>query len=158
MFPAAGLQRTGHCLAQLLQSLLSTVRRERTDVVKTRKIFVVDDSRTQLQWVTAVLEDSSYEVITRQQSIGTGAAILREAPDLVLLDVMMPGLTGDHIVSSLRKYADSPMRIVLHSSLSAQELEAKADACGADGFICKTTNPVLFLRQVKNVLPADGEQ
>ena len=118
-----------------------------------QRILLVDDNETILHWAAGVLRKAGYETVTRSQPIGATAAIVRENPDLVLLDVNMPGLEGDEVVSALRK---SPRgrttRVVLCSSLPAHELGAKARACGADGFICKTSDRSEYLRQVGQFL------
>jgi len=117
--------------------------------IKPKKVLVIDDGATVLAWVSRVLKGAGYLVATRDQPIGTGAAIVREQPDLVLVDVEMPTLNGDELVLGVKKHeAGQRIPIVLHSSLSATELESRARACGADGYIQKTPNENDFIRQV----------
>ena len=63
------------------------------------KVMIVDDENTVLEITGAVLEDHGYRVIKRESALGTSLAILREKPDVVLLDVNMPGLSGDRIAA-----------------------------------------------------------
>jgi two-component system chemotaxis response regulator CheY len=120
------------------------------------RILLVDDNETILHWAKGVLRKAGYETITRSEPIGTGAAIVRESPDLVIMDVNMPRLEGDEVVSSLRRSPKGSMtRVVLCSSLPFHELSEKARACGADGFFCKTSDKVEFLRQVERFLPRE---
>ena len=116
-------------------------------------IVIVDDSELTLDRVRSILEKAGHRVVTVNSPFGTSAAIVREKPDLVLIDVAMPALSGDVLVSIARRRAGSEAtKIVLHSSANATELSAKAVACGANGFIQKTADPVTFLRQVEGFL------
>lgn len=106
------------------------------------KIMVVDDSELILDVIGSTLRAAGYEVVTRSVPIGTGAAILRERPALVLMDVSMPLVTGTEISESLRSSsATHGGIIVLHSDRPAEELAVLAEQCGADGFIRKTGDP-----------------
>lgn len=103
------------------------------------KIMIVDDSELILEVIGSTLRAAGYDVVTRSVSIGTGAAILRERPALVLMDVSMPLVTGTEISESLRSSsATHGGIIVLHSDRPAEELAVLAEQCGADGFIRKT--------------------
>jgi DNA-binding NtrC family response regulator len=116
-------------------------------------ILIVDDSDLTLDRVRAVLERAGHRVVTVNSPFGTSAAIVREKPDLVLIDVAMPALSGDVLVSiARRRTASEATKIVLHSGRSVVELSATATACGANGFIQKTADPVAFLHQVEGFL------
>jgi two-component system, chemotaxis family, response regulator PixG len=116
-------------------------------------IVIVDDSELTLDRVRSILENAGHRVVSVNSPFGTSAAIVREKPDLVLIDVAMPALSGDVLVSIARRRAGSEgTKIVLHSSRSAAELSVKAAACGANGFILKTADPAAFLRQVEGFL------
>jgi len=107
--------------------------------VSKAKIMIVDDSALILDVIGSTLRAAGYDVVTRSVSIGTGAAILRERPALVLMDVSMPLVTGTEISESLRSSsATHDGIIVLHSDRPAEELAVLAEQCGADGFIRKT--------------------
>jgi CheY-like chemotaxis protein len=81
------------------------------------------------------------------------ALILHEKPELVLMDVNMPGLGGDTIVSVLAKAAPTSDTIVLlHSSLSAEVLRTKAAAAGAHGFLQKSGDLFGLVREVNRWL------
>ena len=78
-------------------------------------IMVVDDCAMTLDVTRIQLEEAGFEVITRSMPIGTTAEIFRMKPDCVLLDVSMPGLTGDKIVKIVRE-SDMETKIVLFSA------------------------------------------
>jgi CheY-like chemotaxis protein len=117
------------------------------------KVMVVDDDATTLQVTSAVLEQRGYEVLTRDSALGTTMAILRERPEVVLLDVHMPGLTGDRIAELVgpRKGKRAPV-VILHSGSNRAELEALAARCGAAGIIEKTADPFEFVRRFERVM------
>lgn len=112
--------------------------------------MVVDDSSLILDVVGSILSGAGYDVITRSVSIGTGAAILRERPALVLMDVSMPLVTGIEVSQSLRDSRSTHESvIVLHSDRPADELRQLVSECGADGFIRKTGDANELLGEVK---------
>ena len=112
-------------------------------------IMVVDDSEVILSATKNYLEAAGFEVITRSMSFGTTAAIIRMKPVCVLLDINMPGLTGDNITKVIReKKIDT--KIVLFSAKKENELQELANKCGADGYIMKTDNKYAFINNVKS--------
>jgi CheY-like chemotaxis protein len=117
--------------------------------VRKPKIVVIDDSEIVLEVTKAALEGAGYDVVTHDRPAGCVALILHEKPELVLMDVNMPGLGGDTIVSVLGKAAPTSETIVLlHSSLSADVLRGKASAAGAHGFIQKSGDLFGLTREV----------
>lgn len=115
-------------------------------VTQKPKVLVIDDTRTVLAMTQAILERAGFEVLTRSEPIGSGAVIMREKPDLVLIDLCMPLLTGDSIVSLL---GNAPWRkevkVVLFSNRPMEEIEQRANECGADGAIHKGSHTSLIM-------------
>jgi CheY-like chemotaxis protein len=117
------------------------------------KIVVIDDSEIVLEVTRGALEGAGYDVVTHDRPAGCVALILHEKPDLVLMDVNMPGLGGDTIVSVLGKAAPTSETIVLlHSSLSAEVLRVKAATAGAHGFLQKSGDLFGLVREVNRRL------
>ena len=114
-------------------------------------ILVVDDSEVLLKITRLYLINAGFEVITRSRPIGTAAEILRMKPDIVLLDVLMPGLTGDKITKLIRE-SGVATKIVLHSGKENNELRELSIECGADGYIKKTNDNHEFINKVKSFL------
>lgn len=121
--------------------------------VRKPKIVVIDDSEIVLEVTKGALEGAGYDVVTHDKPAGCVALILHEKPDLVLMDVNMPSLGGDTIVSVLAKAQPTGDTVVLlHSSLSADVLRAKAAAAGAHGFIQKSGDLFSLVREVSRWL------
>jgi DNA-binding response OmpR family regulator len=118
-----------------------------------RTILVIDDSEVVLEMTRFTLETAGFRVRTRDRAQGSIVAILHERPDLVLLDVNMPNMSGESIADILSR--SGPARgtvIVLYSSLPVNALRMKALAAGAHGFIQKTSVQADLVRQVNAFL------
>src|SRR6185369_1210421 len=126
-----------------------------------RTILVIDDNAVVLEATRATLEQAGFRVVTHDRANGAVVAVLHERPDLVLLDVNMPNMTGDSLADVLgRTRATRGTLVVLYSSLPANALRMKAMAAGAHGFIQKTGVQTELVRQVRAFLEQDslGEQ
>jgi two-component system, chemotaxis family, response regulator PixG len=113
-------------------------------------IVIVDDSTVVLERLRLVLEGAGHRVVTVDTPFGASAAIARNSPDLVLVDVTMPALSGDVLVTiARRRTITQGAKIVLLSDRALTEIAALAESCGADGYIRKTPDHASFLRQVE---------
>jgi DNA-binding NarL/FixJ family response regulator len=117
---------------------------------RTRKtILIVDDSPIVLEMAGSALEAAGYKVVLRSRGEGTVAAVIQERPDLVLLDVNMPRLSGDTIAVILTKTDPGRKTIVLlHSSISPELLKLKVLQTGASGYLHKTSSAHDLVTQV----------
>jgi len=109
--------------------------------------LVVDDDPIALEVARERLERLGFVVTTRSQSLGTSAWILRERPNFVLLDVMMPALTGGELASLVRRRKLNT-GIILHSSKPIGELQEIVRETGALGAVTKTFGEYLFNYEV----------
>ena len=120
------------------------------------RVMIVDDDETVLDITAALLEQHGYLVSKRASAIGTSLAMRREKPDVVLLDVNMPGLTGDRLAElMISRDGRASALVILHSSSSLAELERLAASCGAAEVIEKTS-PGEFLRHFEAALARHG--
>ena len=99
-----------------------------------KKVLVVDDELTLQALVADVLRDEGYAVITANDGREALALVASEAPDLVLMDVMMPGMDGPTALRALRATpAGASTPVVLTSALVARDGLDR----GIDGFLPK---------------------
>lgn len=123
-------------------------------------MLVVDDDPASLQVTQAHLESAGYDVIIRNDAIGTSAFILREAPDVVVLDVDMPGLRGDRIAELLSRGSGKTPSLIFYSVMDEAPLKAIAERCGA-AHVTKTGLIGDLVRAIDRALgkrtPSDAE-
>jgi CheY-like chemotaxis protein len=116
-------------------------------------IVVVDDCAVTLASTAETLERAGYRVLTRDRPAGCVAMMLQEKPDLVLLDVCMPTVSGDTLVKLFsRASPNSGTIILLYSALDEPLLRSKAKGSGAHGYVMKTNDGSALLRAVRRYL------
>src|SRR3954470_10894043 len=113
------------------------------------KVLIIDDSPVILEAAKMALEDEGYRVVALDNPLVLAAAMRNEQPDLVLIDVNMPTVTGDVVTGIVKAHGVTKrIPVVLYSDISIQELSERAKRCGAAGFIRKTGDEAEFIRQV----------
>jgi DNA-binding response OmpR family regulator len=118
------------------------------------KVLVIDDDEKYLGAVRRLLTAGGLEVVTSNSALHLPKLIQREKPDLVLLDIEMPALSGEHVLDLTNLFdflRATP--IVLHSAKSEEELQSLVSRSHAVGYIKKTGNPISLVTQVKSFLP-----
>jgi DNA-binding response OmpR family regulator len=120
-------------------------------------IFVVDDSPTTLQFVHLVLSENGFMVTPFNNPMSMANELARSRPAMILVDVGMPALDGDKLIREIRGRRNvQGTLILLHSAKALHELEALAEACGADGYIKKSLDPDVLVASVRQYLDAAG--
>jgi class 3 adenylate cyclase len=112
------------------------------------RILVVDDIPQNVKLLVDLLTIKGYEVATAVNGEEALAKIAADPPDLVLLDVMMPGISGYDVCRRIRaEPATALLPVVLCTSLDPQQERINGIAAGADDFLGKPINqPELFAR------------
>ena len=116
------------------------------------KILVVDDVPENVRLLEAVLVSRGYEVVTANDGRAALERVQTAEPDLILLDVMMPGLDGYAVCSQLRANDDTAVLPVIMVTSSIGQEKTKAIEAGADDFIPKPFNHNELLTRVRSLL------
>ena len=112
------------------------------------KLLIVDDTPLNLKLLGDLLAVKGYAVATASNGEEALARLAQEVPDLVLLDVMMPGLSGYDVCRRIRADpATALLPVVMVTSLDPQQERVHGIEAGADDFLSKPINqPELFAR------------
>ncbi len=118
------------------------------DANERARILVVDDIPQNVKLLADLLGFKGYAVVTASNGEEALARVAAEKPDLVLLDVMMPGMSGYDVCRRLRADPETALLpIVLCTSLDPQQERINGIAAGADDFLSKPINqPEMFAR------------
>jgi len=124
-----------------------------TSFAKQQKVLIVDDTPENIHILMGILEDE-YEVsVAINGEKASRIAAMEPSVDLILLDIMMPGMDGYEVCAKLKaneKTANIP--VIFVTALTADENEAKGLELGAVDYITKPFNPALVRARVKNHL------
>lgn len=118
-----------------------------------KSVLIVDDEPNIVISLEFLLEQAGYQVRVAHDGQEAWEAIQRQAPDLVLLDVMLPRLSGFDLCQKIR---DNPawqrMRIVMLTAKGREVEVSKGLALGADAYISKPFSTQELLAQVRDLL------
>lgn len=124
-----------------------------------KTILVVDDDPLVLRAVQRALTTEDTEVVTCHKSFGLLNRIAALAPDVVVLDVRMPGIDGDTLVQLVRTdKALGSTRIVLYSGVDPATLAATAASCKADAWVTKAEGTRVLSAAVSKQLAETRKQ
>ncbi|MCD0487616.1 response regulator [Pedobacter sp. MC2016-14] len=101
-----------------------------------KKIMICDDDAGILEMMEMIIDEYGFEVITEANSLNVLKGLERERPDLLLLDIWMPLLSGDQVLRNIKADAQFDALPVIMYSASA-EGRAIAESVGADDYIAK---------------------
>jgi adenylate cyclase len=116
------------------------------------KILVVDDIPTNIALLEATLVPRGYEVVSAKDGQEALDVVAREQPDLVLLDVHMPGMDGYQVCRHLRADPETQFLPVVMVTATAEAEKIKAIEAGAEDFIPKPFDKAELLARVASLL------
>jgi len=119
------------------------------------KILVVDDEVRITQVVRAYLEKDGFLVTSVHEGVEALRLALEEKFDLILLDRMLPGLSGEEICKKLRQ-AGSDVPVIMLTARGAEEERIQGLSLGADDYIVKPFSPGEMVARIHAVLRRSG--
>jgi len=119
----------------------------------TARILVVDDVPTNVKLLADLLAVKGYEVVTASSGAQALAVLEAQAPDLVLLDVMMPGMSGYEVCEAIRANpAHAMLPVVLITALDPDKERVRGLNAGADDFLSKPVSQAELVARVQSLL------
>ena len=123
------------------------------DTQMNEKIMIVDDEPGILALLEVILKRKGFNVVTADGAYRALRMIEREKPDLFILDVMMPGISGLELCKQLRSRPDTAhIPILLLSGWSDSEATQRGLTIGADDYLSKTSSHTLIVSRVQALL------
>jgi len=120
--------------------------------MKYLKVMVCDDHQSILDVVQLMLESSGFEVITELDSTQLISGIKKNNPDVLLLDLWMPVLSGEQILALIRNDEEIKNLPVIVLSASANGDDIAHDA-GANSFVAKPFDMDDLILKIKDLVP-----
>lgn len=118
-----------------------------------KKILVIDDTELMVKLTTDVLTKHGYEVVSANNGVDGIKMVASEKPDLVLLDVVMPGIDGFEVCKLLKKdESNNLIPIIMLTAQGNEEDKLAGLELGADDYITKPFNPRELVSRVRNTL------
>ena len=119
------------------------------------RILVVDDNPINIELATHVLEQDGFLVLGACDAVAAMAAIESFHPDLILMDIQMPGMDGLQLSQRLKREPNTwNVLIVAFTAYAMKGDEAKMRAAGCDGYIPKPIEIATFAATVRAHLAA----
>jgi two-component system response regulator BaeR len=116
----------------------------------TKHILIVEDEQKIAKLIGDYLEMAGYKTSRLERGDKVIAFIKRDRPDLILLDIMLPGMEGTDVCREIRKFADIP---IIMLTARVEEIDRLLGLeLGADDYICKPFSPREVVARVKAVM------
>ena len=119
----------------------------------TKCLLIVDDNPENLKLILMLLSSSGHELVTATDAVQALHAIERRVPDLILLDLQLPGMDGLELTRRLRANTQTrSIPIIAVTAYAMKGDEDKARDAGCDGYLVKPIDKKLLREAVKGYL------
>jgi len=122
------------------------------------KILIVEDDRTTIKIISHILEQNNFEVAFATEAEEGLKKAFKDKPDLILLDIMLPGMDGLQLLAKLQASDKaSSIPVIILSSLSGEKDILKGLEKGATDYILKPFSPQILFFKIKKILSLKNE-
>ncbi|MFA7693445.1 MAG: response regulator [Candidatus Hydrogenedentales bacterium] len=143
---------------RILEKDLDTFREEydmfpRDKIIGHRQVMIVDDDPDALALMERILSDEGYELVMVSNATEVGLRAAQTAPDLILLDFLMPEINGFDVCRALRNNEMTRnIPIMAVTCLDKEQDIERVFSCGADDYLAKPFKVDKFLSKVKELM------
>jgi DNA-binding response OmpR family regulator len=124
-----------------------------------KKILIIEDDRSAARLAQYTIQQAGYDVILAYDGYEGLEKTLNEHPDLVILDIMLPGLDGYEVCHRLRAEPETITLPILMISAKAREEDRNIGLkVGADDYLAKPVEPSVMLAKIAELLTGKGNQ
>ncbi|MFA5863288.1 MAG: response regulator [Phycisphaerae bacterium] len=117
------------------------------------KVLIVDDNIQNVELLQAYLEDLPVETLVANDGMEAMDKVYAHQPDLILLDIMMPKMSGFEVCKKLKKDpATRDIPVIMITALNEISDIERSVECGTDDFLTKPVNKLELLTRVKSLL------
>ncbi len=117
------------------------------------KVLIVDDNPQNVELLQAFLESLPVKIVTAGDGVEALEQVARENPDLILLDIMMPRMSGFQVCKKLKSDPKTrDIQVLMVTALNELGDIEQASECGTDDFVSKPINKLELLTRVKSLL------
>jgi DNA-binding response OmpR family regulator len=128
---------------------LGAVKNVQDRTVKQFHVLVVDDEPRIIKFLNLKLKASGYDVLTASNGLEAVGQVRTQEPDLLVLDVVMPGMDGFEVLKQIRTF--SPVPVIILSAKEANVDKIKGLHLGADDYLAKPFNPDELMARIEAV-------
>ena len=114
------------------------------------KVLLIDDDADLLQLATVIFKKEGAQIITARDGLEGVSKLFTHHPDLIILDVMMPGINGFEVCEKIRQVSDTPL--IMLTALNHEQEMLRGLEAGADDFLSKPFNAEILVARAKTVL------
>ena len=115
-----------------------------------KKIVIIEDDKILREELEILLNDSGYQAEILSDFTDAAAQVRQIRPDLVLLDIILPGANGQYILRQIREKSDVP--VIMLTSKDGEVEEIMSRSSGADDYVTKPFTPMELMARVNSQL------
>lgn len=119
---------------------------------KQKRILVIDDDITSLDIVSYLFEEKGFDVERCADGFSAIETVQNISPDVIVVDLMMPGINGVETVQEIRSLGFDTVPIIAFTAVDDPELHDEARKAGCDKVLTKPCRPEKLLQHIKEML------